>query len=153
MKEQEIIEGNKLIAEFMKIELFGNNKDYTEALLICSMLDFPVNPCTHFDNTQDTIYLGEMRFHKSWDWLMPVVEKIEHLYEDEHTLPRFEINSHHVCFSIAHPLSEYKSWIVGSYLESSEKLKATSKIEAVYMVVINFIKWYNIKNNLNNKKK
>ena len=52
-------ENNKLIAEFMMFETVG---------------DLHLIP---FDNTANDTYLPEhMKFHSSWDWLMPVVEKI-----------------------------------------------------------------------------
>ena len=47
MTQEEIIEGNKTIAEFMDMQ---NNP-------------FPPE-------------VDELRYHTSWDWLMPVVEKI-----------------------------------------------------------------------------
>jgi hypothetical protein len=57
-------ENNKLIAEFMGYENVGtlNNPMYD-----------------YYDNYfQDGSYVPhELCYHKSWDWLMPVVEKIE----------------------------------------------------------------------------
>tara|TARA_R110002072_G_scaffold17176_2_gene65696 strand:- start:122 stop:397 length:276 start_codon:yes stop_codon:yes gene_type:complete len=58
---------NKLIAEFM---------DWT--------------PCDSNDNTMyanpqdhsDAWSTDEMRFHESWDWLMPVIEEIDHLQRE-----------------------------------------------------------------------
>ena len=88
------------------------------------------------------IYPSQLKFKNDWNWLMIAVEKIEHLYETKTSLPRFEINSHHCEFAVAHPL-KYKSWIVGCYPESPESIKANSKIEAAHMVVVEFIKWYN----------
>ena len=70
-------DNDKLLAEFMNIELFNNKS--TEAILICSALDLPVNPLTHFENMQEDVYLEDFKFDSSWDWLMPVVEKIESL--------------------------------------------------------------------------
>ena len=54
---------NKLIAEFMggytPYEKFGDNTEY------------------YYKGKY--VKLENMEFHKSWDWLMPVVEKIEKL--------------------------------------------------------------------------
>jgi hypothetical protein len=58
----ETIQGNKLIAQFMGI------------------LPDVYNPERYVSSTwPDTIFAtpSEMRYHSSWDWLMPVVEKIE----------------------------------------------------------------------------
>lgn len=50
-KEQEILEGNKLIADFM-------------------------GWIHHEDKAYDEKEMRELKHHSSWDWLMPVVEKI-----------------------------------------------------------------------------
>ena len=73
---EEIIEGNKLIAEFM-----GYN------LIIPSMRRYPNNWKTSYwernydieKHTTDHVLCEEngLKYHSSWDWLMPVVEKIE----------------------------------------------------------------------------
>lgn len=127
MTPEEIKEGNRIIAKFIAIDT-------------CFEDGYRIGD-EWFD-------LNRMLFHSSWDWLMPVIESIEHIYEDEHSLPRFEINSHHCEFAVVHPL-KYKKWIVGCYPESPESIKANSKIEAAHMVVVEFIKWYNLcKNNL-----
>jgi len=54
-------ENNKLIAEFMGMEL-GDDKTmyYDDA-----------------ENLHPPTPVDELKFHTSWDWLMPVVEKIE----------------------------------------------------------------------------
>lgn len=60
------MEENKLIAEFMGlIESSIDKKYWTE-------------------KTKEGIGKGELvelKYHKSWDWLMPVVEKIEQVHE------------------------------------------------------------------------
>lgn len=122
MTEKEIIEGNRFFAEFIT----GQSKE--------SKVFFDLN-CT----------VNELKYHSSWDWLMPVVEKIEHLYADETSLPRFTISSHDCNFAVSYP-RKYKSWIVGCYSKSPEKIKANSKIEAAWKVALEFIKWYNSQN-------
>lgn len=83
------------------------------------------------------------KYHTSWDWLMPVVDKIEHLFETTTQLPRFEINSHVAYFAVFPSGEPYVRWYAGCYSESPEKVKFNSKIEAVYYVCVEFIKWYN----------
>ncbi len=55
-------ENNKLIAKFMGYEV-KHNKCYSPK---------------YNDGT-----IAPMQFHKSWDWLMPVVEKIESLVDEK----------------------------------------------------------------------
>jgi len=92
----------------------------------------------------------DLKYHKSWDWLMQIVEKIEYLYEDESTLPKININSHYCEFSLYLEQKDTFRAIAGCIPESPEKVIMKSKLEAVYYVVIKFIEWYN-ENNKSNK--
>lgn len=56
--QEEILEGNKLIAEFMGLKIHKNG-----------MCDNPTNK---------TLSLG-LQYHSSWDWLMPVWKKLGNL--------------------------------------------------------------------------
>lgn len=87
MREQEIIEGNKLIAEFMgaKIEQGGNDEWYA--------MDIPLP-----DGTLTGIHLKDLKYNSSWEWLMKVVEKI---------IPEFRpraVNKKHPFFLIQYNL-------------------------------------------------
>ena len=66
MKEKEILENNRLIAKF-----------------IGDQLQFP----TTFNDTRCISEFDPemMCFHLSWDWLMPVVKKMEELFDNGHT--------------------------------------------------------------------
>lgn len=88
MSNEEIIEGNKLIAVFMG-KLTG--------------IGIPLSTFNYY--------------HKDWNRLMPVVEKIGRLYDKAH-LKEMSINS----------------------------LSVFSPIETVFTCVIQFIKWYNQNN-------
>lgn len=71
MKTNEILQGNRILAEFMEYEAesqFGTMRWHT---------GFNYEECG--DSWTDLYEDGELRFHLSWDWLMPVVEKIESL--------------------------------------------------------------------------
>ena len=87
MNKQEILEGNKLIAEFM-----GEKYHETGSM---SQSSRTVKYVPH---------ISELKFYSSWDWLMPVVREIweldcEHEKQDEHfiemqnCLPLVELNS------------------------------------------------------------
>jgi hypothetical protein len=58
MNKEQVIEGNKLIAEFMGWE-------YHKGFL-----------CNPLGGSPLTLKVEELIYHSSWDWLMPVVIKI-----------------------------------------------------------------------------
>ena len=94
MNSTEILEGNKLIAEFLNQKLPSNSD---------------------FD-----IYL----YHSSWDWLMPVVEKIESLNHPVY------INSNNCV--IYEKVGRNHGWFIDNY--------ADTKIEATWISCVEFIK-------------
>lgn len=128
MTQKQILEGNKLIAEFMGCKKEKNNPDLYHT--------------GHFYNTEIETGIGmqpsnedvygydEMKYNSSWDWLMPVVEKIESL--------GFWINikKNHVTVAYDNK-NTYDSNMIHS------EFGDISKIERVYICVINFIKFYN----------
>ncbi len=122
MNEKEISEGNKLIAEFMGYE-FTQTPD-------CGILGG--NKFTKLPKKSNeppfTVYHGwcPPNYNSSWDWLMPVVEKIE--------IDRCK-------FSIEK--NKCKIWAVGTF-ESDTTIKAT------WIAVIKFIEWYNGNKTINN---
>lgn len=67
MKQKEIIEGNKLIAEFMGWE-FG-------------LFEHLPNRCHKIENGNRVgMYIENAAYHTSYDWLMSVVEKIGEIH-------------------------------------------------------------------------
>jgi hypothetical protein len=59
MTQQEITEGNKLIAIFMG----GGERD-------------PGSPIWYLKEKDFHLFPKEMMYHSSWDWLVPVISKI-----------------------------------------------------------------------------
>jgi len=119
MKNQTILEGNKLIAEFMGGKYY---KDVTFKIQ-SDEIWLPIHgivKCATIESGKGRI----IQYHTSWDWLMPVVEKIEKLGV------KLEIVGH-ICRITYN--SSY-SYVI------SENIP---KIEAVYNAIIEFIKWYN----------
>lgn len=110
MLEQEILEGNKLIAEFMT----GKSKK--------SKVFFDLNCCAN-----------DLKYHSSWDWLMPVVEKIE---LDNSAV----VINNNECMIVHY----------GKPDESIEKdfsktfTSGNTKIETTWIAVVEFIKFYNL---------
>jgi len=113
MKEQEILKGNKLIAEFMELRMNAIGKNTGNS-------DMRREYFWHFDdiNKRDAEALPD--YHSSWDWLMPVVEKIEK--EHNGVVIRYE--------SCELPI------II-------ERVTGNTKIEATWIAIIKFIEWYN----------
>ena len=86
MTRKEVIEGNKLIAEFIgysvgfphKTDKYGYIQT-VEGYIIPSI----VNPSPHpSDIDTHQFSLTDLRFHSSWDWLMPCIGKISNQCEE-----------------------------------------------------------------------
>lgn len=148
----ETIENNKLIAEFMgavcKMEDYTKgNEDYCKENGIDKWL-IPIWSMPEGYNENKWGWgkyrLGRFEYHSSWDWLMPVVEKIEtmNLTDKTNHLPEF--------FIMYDEREELKGWywsISIIKLFRKECLgREKSRIDAVYSAVIEFIKWHNQQN-------
>ena len=113
-KDNSIIEGNKLIAEFMGEKIIPSEdsvryKDGSE-VVIDSVKGWRV-----------------CKYHTSWDWLMPVVEKIEKLG-----------------YSVF--IQNDACWIkvarAGMKMPLISEL-GENKISAAFIAIVQFIQWYN----------
>jgi hypothetical protein len=107
---------NKLIAEFMGMTCHHNDK---------SVLIFST------ENGNDIVSIDDLKYHTDWNWLIPVVEKIENL--------GFEFFIVESRCKIAHNTDKSIEIIFGFELVGK-------KINAVYYNCIEFIKWYNNQN-------
>lgn len=106
-------EGNKLIAEFMK----------TSYAIVDNM----------YFGVDGMLYTEEnLRYHSYWDWLMPVVQKIDEL--------GFNTQISRISVKISEILCDDKPIIslVCGDLDQKNNL--------VWLAVCDFIKWYNDKN-------
>jgi hypothetical protein len=115
---ENIIENNKLIAKFIGSEFMQSE--------IVPMLGH------HYPTNE------ELNFDSDWNWLMPVVEKIESLYDGKAFVVQIRST---VCdiFQNTQHWKAFQRTINLPTLYTSDK----TKIEAVYQAVILFIKWYN----------
>lgn len=76
MKDQKIIEGNKLIAEFMGAYYCNDDRNaYPDGYWMCSdeFIELPYN-------------INDFKFHSSWDWLMSCIGKISNQCEEPEEL-------------------------------------------------------------------
>lgn len=77
--------------------------------------------------------------------IMDVVEKIERLYATEESWG-VTVDIYTAFVTIRHCVNgivEYRSKIAGTCLQSPEKVKFATKLEAIYYCVLSFIRWYN----------
>lgn len=111
------IENNKLIAEFMGFE------PVTEEYFLDNGFE---------NDKQMIIDTSDCKYETSWDWLMPVVDKIEITSVDG------EDNSDEF-FNVV--IEVFECNINGSGRTVCGV--GQNKIEATYKAVVEFIKWYN----------
>ena len=121
----ETTEGNKLIAEFMgasfKTQKIGEN------VRINTYWDNP--PCYQGVN------LENLKYHSSWDWLMPVVEKIENLITTIDEIGGGQVLIFNDCCKI----NPYK---MDAPKGTLFEVKGNKK-QSIWLACVEFIKWYN----------
>lgn len=114
MELKQRIENNKLIAEFMHPEMLERERIEREGLEISDNM-----------SSKLMLYTNDyelMRYHDSWDWLMPVIDRINKVVPKD-GLPK-----------------ESTGWYAYYGLES---VLALVDREAVLRHVLDFINWYN----------
>lgn len=110
--QDKILHGNKVIAEFMGAYYVNDApEDYPDGYYMNDIDDIPLLP-------------DEFYFHSSWDWLMPVVEKIE---------------------GLGYGVTIYRKGchINDVGLSSANGFNHSSKIEQTWKACVEFIEWYN----------
>lgn len=121
-------ESNKLIAKFM-----GGKEDFETTILVPpDCIWVPIHGMCKIN----TIELGKghiLEYHKNWNWLMPVVEKI---ISDNLSTCRF---------SSPESCSGQKDWFFSMLDDQTNRQEsyANSMQKATYKAVVEFIKWYN----------
>lgn len=128
------VENNKLIAEFMgyrecPMKLYRMD-DKFESVTIYSMYQEEDEYLTiEAGKKQVKFSPNEMEFHSSWDWLMPVVEKIGSMFHQV----KIEFNE-------GFPYCEILCYNEDGELSKEIKEEGDN---ATYQAVVEFIKWYN----------
>ena len=129
MEQTEILDGSKIICVFMDGEVMDDG--------MCWFWGHH-----HVRTTNKCFHIKAVKYHSSWDWLMPVVEKIESSKVDNWPEPiksfTFRIESKYCLISghsgIAQP---------GVFYQTPYGYEPESKIHATWLAVVGFIKWYN----------
>ena len=120
-----IEEKNRMIAEFMgfkpenEVVNFAQPDGYTRAK---SVIAYQIEP-KRTDGFTNLTHDFMLKYHKSWDWLMPVVEKIDKLMLDQPIDSPFEINAEEVFTSLREV-----------------------NIKLTFNRIVEFIEWYNKQN-------
>ena len=143
MNKKQITEGNVLIAEFIGLKRgwwISQEKPLTEDKKQWCDLDGKtfLGSRVYFDN--------DLKFHKLWDWLMPVVEKIE-LTKTLDTVHKVPVPTNvHINKSEENDNTKLKhQCIIQQFTWDGHRIEifGKNKIQTVYNAVIEFIKWYN----------
>jgi hypothetical protein len=112
-------ENNKMIAEFMGVQKCTTCDPY------CGSYIFGIAYSPE-----------EMRYHTSWDWLMPVVEKIESLGISVEIIKN-DVHLKGFYYYAKNSSAYYDEYIPGADM---------SKIESTVYSIIKFIEWLNQNN-------
>ncbi len=130
---ENIEKSNKLIAKFMgeKPVKIGNQYSLSRTPWIAVTGSDP-------EKVMDD-YCEATRYHESWDWLMPVIEKVEGLKEiDKATgelIAKYRFSIGRDCVSYSENSDDISQW---GY--DDEKVK--TKLELAYLAVIEFLIWH-----------
>lgn len=107
MTQEEIKEANKLIAKFV-----GKSRMY---------------------ETSDDVFYAHLKYHKDWNALMPVVEKIAKIDDEKYSVSISSVGLW-TCFINRDDISESEIVSYGGY---------EPMILNVWKSVVQFIKWHN----------
>lgn len=129
---EEIYDGNKLIAEFLGMLLDDTNHFKIP-------VEFPI--IIYSVKGGNRIPTEWLKFYTDWNWLMPVIEKIESIYDEFHGYFGVHITSNS-CTIQGTKLRLDKDNPHYAYFAD---WYANTKIEATYIAVVNWIKWWNQK--------
>lgn len=132
MKNQ--IENNSLLAEFLGSELEETVK--SEKVYCLLMPD--ENDISGFK--KEFFAPDELKFHKSWDWLMLVVDKIETYLADGCNVD-ISYNTCTICVVVG---NDFKGYTENDGFDIV--ITSNSKTEATYSACIEFVKWFNSQN-------
>lgn len=125
MTQQEILEGNKLIVQFMCVK---NVREY-QTKRNPNIIDLVIaeDEDGYIDYVEGINYI---LYHSDWNQLMPVVEKIESLGTG------YVMMENNKCEIVITLDNQGKKHFSNRFIQNT-------KLESVYEGVVEFIKWYN----------
>ena len=136
---KQIKNNNKLIAEFMGWK--QDESGFYPPKQIKIINEFQVQ-----DDCENCFgsYVGDLPlyvYHISWDWLMPVVEKIESIQLPSPSMIPVRVKiSGTSCSIFKGTWNDDKEGFISKYFQEDEK---GEKIQSTYDAVVEFIEWYN----------
>lgn len=119
MTPEEIVKNNRIIADFMG----GLTSDKSSIVSGYQNIWLPIHGICNWTNVENGN--GKtLHYHDSWDWLIPVVDKIQRTNKAD-----IEI--------------KMKGLVLISYNKETKKYYNSTLIENLYEVCVDFINWYN----------
>ena len=150
MEEKDIITGNKLISEF--IGRYKKDEDITQCEdEIVVNVEYDGFSGAERKRTTRPFSYSDLRYHSSWEWLMPVVEKIATCYYKNFPInitvsggsgAYISINPHN-CAGETYDGDRLISDTMNLNYDIVNEDEKIDIITATYMAVVRFIKWYN----------
>ena len=148
MEKEKIIEGNKLIADFMGYEYipWNNCDDFKPGFWLRGLSKsqrqyiskLPVKPFLCRNATQ-------LAYNSSWNWIMPVLEKIESLTDDGY---KYDVvigfKTYCGITRSKNMMRDAERWESSHTVNEPGKIytwKPTTKIQAIWIAVVKFLKW------------
>lgn len=130
------VSGSALIAEFMQIkEIESSHESYGQQVPFwySKYLGYRT-PAFSVTGKSLEHLLSENKFNNSWDWLMPVVEKIElECKYDVHIYAHYNWKEPNRCSIV--------DWKNNKIVDTSND----SKFQCVFDAIVEFVKWWNAK--------
>lgn len=152
MATEEIIEGNRLIDFFMGAAIIPLKDEYNYEVIRWNPSGFTKTQSyfavSHKENYRDKFFNQNVfisKYDSDWNWLMPVVEKIEKIKISTSTIGVSVEIRDKACRIFK---GEWCESIEGftSFVSYSGNTKQYTKIEVTWLAVVEFIKWYNKQN-------
>ena len=137
MTQKEIIKGNCLIAEWLGYEIDSlAEEDEPIRYYVDNHIECVADGIDYWETFEEDwtswLYPEQMKFHSSWDWLMPVLTNIEKNFWVTTTTRRG-----YSAVSIHQPQRGYEKIV---------RVDSENKLEATWSAIVEFIKWYNTQN-------
>lgn len=131
--EKEILDGNRLIAEFMGYQMAIAKKDEPHFVGKGITCRSGFGESVYFKNEDEYKNFMNPKYHSSWDWLMPVVEKIENIKDTS--------GNYQFSFDLGRDfcIIRYNDLSGNPIVASSEQ---DNKLLSIWQAIVKFIQWY-----------
>lgn len=146
MTKETIVESNVLIAKFMGYEYVPNNGCNTPGFWNSTSTEETRSlNYTIAKKLTSTAYLArhhrDLLYFNSWDWLMPVVAKIEDTKMAHHKTGPFSVNMYLKCCNIEYDIQHAVAFPEIPFRDIS--YEEDTKLLSTYKAIVYFIEWYN----------